>query len=59
MCDLQGPLSRLQLGYVLGREEAHLAQTLALPPVRVRGVHHGQLVAGPVEGADRSEESHT
>lgn len=46
MCYLQWPLPSLQLGAVFGGEVADLAQTLALPPVRVRIVDHGDLVPG-------------
>ena len=53
MGHLQRPLTGLQLGDVLGGEEAHLAQTLALPPVRVGGVDHSQLVARSVEHTRR------
>lgn len=41
---LKRALSSLQLGAVLGREVADLAQALALPPVGVRRVDHGHLL---------------
>lgn len=42
--DLQRFLPRLQPRAVVGREVAHAAETLALPPVLVRGVDHRHLV---------------
>lgn len=45
MRDLQCPLASLQLGAVLGRKVSDLAKAFALPPVRVRSVDHGDLVA--------------
>lgn len=45
MCDLQWSLPSLQLSAVLRGEIADLAQALALPPVRVGGIDHGDLVA--------------
>lgn len=45
MCDLQSPLSSLKLSAVLGGEVSNLSETFALPPVGVRSVDHGDLVA--------------
>ncbi len=45
--DLQRLLVGRQFGDVVGREEADLAQTLALPPIGVARIDHRHFVAGP------------
>lgn len=44
MRHLQRPLPGLKLSAVLGREVSDLAEAFALPPVRIRGIDHCDLV---------------